>query len=638
MPRLEFRAVRRAFGEDPPILALREVDLTVDEGAYMAIQGPSGSGKSTLLNQLALIDRPSAGAYEIDGQEVSGLSERSRARLRSDTFGFIFQSFHLMPRQSALENVELGLLYRGVAAGDRRRLATAALDSVGLSHRRDVAARKLSGGEQQRVAIARATLGGAPVVVADEPTGNLDSDTSSAIVEQLGILNSAGTTVVVVTHDADVAAQARQRVFMRDGRINGDERTTEQSPRTNGGGDAHSLDRVSMPGRASRLQSRDLVAESWRALKGRPGRMGLLVAAVGIAVALVVVTLGLAQTASAQVSTSFDVERNRAVTITVPLLSTQTPARSGIPVDVEARLRQVRGVNRAGVIETHDPVTATTPGRPAKPDQAVVGISPGLLTTAGATVEWAPGHVHVLGRHEVLVGAFIARKLETGPLQLDPTLEIGGASYSIAGIIHGAVRIPELPADLAVNWRYAAELSTLNASRVLVTTSSGAAQQVARQAPLAIDPVRSAEMETEAPPDPTSLRDTIQNDVRSTLLALTIVALLASMLGVGNAMLLGVVERIGELGLRRAIGARPIHILGQTSVEAIIAGLIGGVAGLLVGLAAILGVTLANRWQPVLDLRLVPLALVGGVIVGALGGLPASLRASRIQPADALRR
>jgi macrolide transport system ATP-binding/permease protein len=643
MARLQFTQVSRVFGEDPPITALAGVDLTIAEGAYLAIEGPSGSGKSTLLNHLALVDLPSSGEYQIDNQAVSGLSERQRARLRSDTFGFVFQRFHLMPRRTALENVEIGLLYRGVRRTQRRELAQQALAAVGLATRQDVAARKLSGGEQQRVAIARATLGNTPVVVADEPTGNLDSQAGSGIIDQLEELHRRGSTVVVVTHDPAIAARANQRVRLRDGRIitnddadddgrqaAGRDHISEEPPAT-----GH---RLSVPGHASTMRLQDLGRESWHALRDRPGRTALLVAAVAVAVALVVVTLGLSQTAAAQVSSSFDIQRNHEVTITVPTAMAGASTISGVPRDVETRLRQVRGLTQAGVLERHDPLTATNPGQPPVTGINLVGVSPGLLAAVGASVEWAPGHPHSLGRHEILIGTFAAGDLAIGPLQLDPVITISGTTYGVAGIITGADRTPELSADIAVAWQYASELSQLDASTVYLTTVGGAAQQDAQQAPLAIDPVHADQMQVQAPPDPTTLPAAIQSDVRSTLLALTIVAALASILGVANAMLLGVIERIGELGLRRAIGARPVHILSQTSVEAVFAGLLGGIVGLTFGLGAVLAATLKNHWQPVLDLRLVPLAVAGGIIVGTLGGLPASLRASRIQPADALRR
>ncbi len=633
------------------MVALAELDLTIEPGSYLAIEGPSGSGKSTLLNQLALVDRPTSGAYEVDGQPVGDLSERRRARLRSDTFGFIFQKFHLMPRRTAQENVEVGLLYRGVPPRQRRQLASDALSAVGLADRRDVAARMLSGGEQQRVAIARATLGHTPVIVADEPTGNLDSHSGASIIDQLEDLHQRGSTVVIVTHDPDVAARANQRVHLRDGRIvdphaSKPDTTIAQhrvadplgtSPADHPAGDLPLA--VPVPGRASTLRVGDLMRESWHSIRDRPGRTSILVVAVAVAVALVVITLGLSQTASAQVSSSFDIQRNREVTVTVPTITNDDgTTESGLPADLEQRLAQVHGLTAAGALERHDPIAITNPGQPTVTGVAVAGVSPGLLNAVDATVIWATGHTHTLEQHELILGQYLADKLQTGPLALDPTLRIGGTTYGVAGVLTDTSRTPELSADAIVASQYADELSTLDASTVYIDTVGGAAQQVAQQAPLAIDAATADQMQVDAPPDPTTLRAAVQSDVQSTLLALTVVAALASILGVANAMLLGVIERIGELGLRRAVGARPIHILNQTATEALLCGLLGGLTGLIAGVATILGVTVSKHWQPVLDLRLVPLALVGGVAVGILGGLPASLRASRIQPADALRR
>lgn len=635
---LELHHVGRIFGEDPPISALTDVSLSIDDGDYVAIQGPSGSGKSTLLNVLALIDRPSGGEYFVEGKDASDLSEGDRARLRSETFGFVFQSFHLMSHRSAASNVELGLLYRGVRRRDRRARADAALHAVDMAHRTNVDASKLSGGERQRVAIARAVVSGAKVLVADEPTGNLDSHNGAAIVEQLGALNASGITVILVTHDPAVALHARRRVALRDGLA------VEDNRQEVNGGIGTPTQHVPLGpqrgviGRPSRMRSSDLIRESWNALLGRPGRTGLLVGAVGIAVALVVVTLGLSQTASAQVSSSFNITRNRQVSITVPTVSENGTIRSGLPGDLEARLHQVHGVVRSGALETYDEVAVSALGEPVVPQVTLIGGSPGLVGAADAEVSWATGHRHTLARHEVLVGAFAADDLLLGPLDLDPVVKIGGTDYGVAGIILNSDRAPQLADAIVANWLWASELSHIDTSSVLITTVGGAAPQVARQAPVAIDAVTADSMEVQAPPDPTTLRAAIQGDVHAALLALTLVAMLASILSVANAMLLNVIERIGEFGLRRAIGARPIHILNQTSLEAVIAGALGGAAGLVAGLGVTLGVTIANRWQPVLDLRLAPLALAGGMVVGALGGLPASLRASHIQPSEALRR
>lgn len=220
-PRLVLRGVGRTYPGTPPVPALVGVDLDVTDGEFLCLVGPSGSGKSTLLNVIALLDRATTGSYEVGGHEVVGLSERRRSALRATTFGFVFQRFHLVERYTAQKNVELGLLYQGTTRRERRTAAAAAVDRVGLATRAGHRADALSGGERQRVAIARAVVGGAPILVADEPTGNLDSAASDSIVRLLGELNDGGTTIVLVTHDPEVARAAGRIVQLSDGELVG---------------------------------------------------------------------------------------------------------------------------------------------------------------------------------------------------------------------------------------------------------------------------------------------------------------------------------------------------------------------------------------------------------------------------------
>ncbi len=223
-PLIELRGVTKRFGEgEAAFLALRGIDLCVEAGEFVAIMGPSGSGKSTAMNILGCLDTPTTGTYRFQGVEVAGLDRDQRALLRRAHLGFVFQGYNLLPRTTALENTELPLLYRGVSGAERRRLAQAALDSVGLAGREHHTPSELSGGQQQRVAIARAIVTHPTVLLADEPTGNLDSAMGRGIMELLVTLNQEqGITILMVTHEPDMAAYARRTVRFVDGLIQAD--------------------------------------------------------------------------------------------------------------------------------------------------------------------------------------------------------------------------------------------------------------------------------------------------------------------------------------------------------------------------------------------------------------------------------
>jgi putative ABC transport system ATP-binding protein len=202
--------------------ALRGLDLAVEPGEYLAIMGPSGSGKSTLMNLIGCLDTPTRGSYHLEGKEISSLDDRQLAAIRNRKIGFIFQMFNLLPRMSALQNVELPLVYRGLPPARRRRAATEALRAVGLSDRASHRPSELSGGQRQRAAIARALVIKPSLLLADEPTGNLDSVTGGEILDLFDRLNREGQTVILVTHEDEVAERTRRRVVLRDGRIRSD--------------------------------------------------------------------------------------------------------------------------------------------------------------------------------------------------------------------------------------------------------------------------------------------------------------------------------------------------------------------------------------------------------------------------------
>ena len=221
---IRLSAITRVFHMgDQEVRALNDINLEIQSGEYVSIMGPSGSGKSTLLNVIGLLDRPSSGSYALDGTQVTALSETEQARVRREKIGFVFQAFHLIPRLTAAENIELPLILEGIAPADRKARVEATLDSFELRDRAHHRPSELSGGQRQRVAIARATILKPTALLADEPTGNLDHRTGSEVVALLEALHRAGTTLIVVTHDRELGARAHRHISMRDGEIVGDE-------------------------------------------------------------------------------------------------------------------------------------------------------------------------------------------------------------------------------------------------------------------------------------------------------------------------------------------------------------------------------------------------------------------------------
>ena len=224
MPALiELSGIERVFHlGDSAVHALHQLDLAIDAGEYVAVMGPSGSGKSTLLNLLGLLDHPNAGSYHLEGRDVTTLSPEEQARVRSERIGFVFQSFHLVPRLTAAENIALPMTLAGIAPEERHRRVKQALDDYGLANRANHRPNELSGGQRQRVAIARATIMQPAMILADEPTGNLDRATGEEVMHLLETLNQQGVTLIVVTHDATLGARAGRQLLMEDGELRKD--------------------------------------------------------------------------------------------------------------------------------------------------------------------------------------------------------------------------------------------------------------------------------------------------------------------------------------------------------------------------------------------------------------------------------
>ena len=233
MAQIELEHIDRIFKlGDSEVHALRDITLRIEPGEYVAVMGPSGSGKSTLLNLLGLLDRPNAGTYRLEGRDVTTLTAEEQARVRSERIGFVFQSFHLVPRLTAAENIALPMTLAGIPPAERDARVAQALNDFGLANRADHRPDQLSGGQRQRVAIARATIMRPAVILADEPTGNLDRATGDEVVRLLEELNARGVTLIVVTHDAALGARAGRQLVMEDGALKNDSRRNPCAPPT----------------------------------------------------------------------------------------------------------------------------------------------------------------------------------------------------------------------------------------------------------------------------------------------------------------------------------------------------------------------------------------------------------------------
>ncbi|MGH9369458.1 MAG: ATP-binding cassette domain-containing protein, partial [Thermoanaerobaculia bacterium] len=588
---LELKKVGRQFGSEPAVHALVDVDLSLERGEWLSITGPSGAGKSTLLNILGCLDHPTSGSYSIDGIDTAGLSDKERAGLRSRRIGFVFQSFHLLPYRSVLENVMLAEVYRKQSTRGRRDRALAAIERMGLGHRIDYLPAKLSGGERQRVAIARALVGSPSLLLCDEPTGNLDSKSSAAILEIFERLNREGLTLVVVTHNEEVANRASRRVHIVDGS------PTALSSEANGSRPATSpAAPESAPVLRSGITVRDLLNEALAGMFARPGRMTLTVLGVVIGLTALVATLGLTRTAGNRIISQFDQLAATELFVSArPGKTTGIVDPKAIPWDAPARLLRLNGVVAAGTMSEVDVGGALVSSSPVKDPLnqsafklSVHAASPDLFAAVRADLE--TGRLPDLGHSEradrvAVLGPDAARRLGIVGLEQLPAISIGDHLYLVVGILRDVRRKPELlGSGIIPEGTARSYFGLVGPGMVVVETKIGAAYLIADQARLALRPDDPRVLKIDVPQEPRRVRDEVQTDLNVMFLLLGGLSLVVGAIGIANITLVGVMERTGEIGLRRAIGATRGHIAAQFLFESASMGVVGGILGASIGI------------------------------------------------------
>jgi macrolide transport system ATP-binding/permease protein len=648
-PLISLRKVRREFpaGEDM-IAVLKDVDLDIASGEFVAIIGPSGSGKSTLMNILGCLDRPSGGEYRIGGRLTSDLDPDELAQLRREHFGFIFQRYHLLGELTALSNAEIPAIYSGMSASERRSRAKAMLERLGMGERLTHRPGQLSGGQQQRVSIARALINGADVILADEPTGALDTKTGEEMLKILEELNGDGHTVIIVTHDMAVARRAHRVVEISDGRIVSDRRTDEaQAPKaaveaasrhkaSAGNAVMAGFDRF---GEAFRMA---LIAMNAHRLRTFLTMLGII---IGIASVVSVVAIG----AGSQKMVLQEISRLGANTLEIFPGKNFGDVRSEkvqtlVLADAEALATQPYA---AGVTPT---VTKSlTLRRGSQEASALVnGVGPGFFGVRNASLAsgrfFTDSSVDALAQ-DVVIDDNTRKTLFPDEEAVGQILLVGSVPCRIIGVIEpqeqsfgGSGNLNVYLPFTTVQARLTGETSLRS---ILLKVSDDANTTLAEQAATEFLTARHGTKDffifnTD------QIRQTITATAQTlTLLvaAIAVISLVVGGIGVMNIMLVSVSERVQEIGVRMAVGARRSDILQQFLTEAVLVCFVGGFLGVAMafGLGGLVSL-LTNKFAFIYSTPSIVGAFVVSTLIGILFGFLPARNASRLDPVVALSR
>jgi macrolide transport system ATP-binding/permease protein len=642
---ISLQSIGRSFDADMRV-GLKQVTLTIERGEFVAIVGPSGAGKSTLLNVLGLLDRPTVGVYEFNGIDVGGLSEGERNRLRLNEIGFVFQSSFVLGDQSTLNNAALGLRIQGVPMMRRSALAWRALKTLGIASRWSTSARLLSGGERQRLAIARAIATRPSLILADEPTGNLDTTNGQIVIKHLRQLNRQGTTVIVITHDPGIAAAADRQLHLVDGRL------TTPAELVSGLPSAVEVDAFAARSIWNRAALRpgwrdtvaDDVADAISSLSYRLLRTSLLVFAFTLGISGLIVSSGLSESASAQVSERLTKAALDEVRITPPGGASLLDPGSTQLTDWMSELSAIPHVQRVGWV-------ATVPASIAnlrRLDSAEVGPTTELILATAS-----PSYLRMMGVTEpsreslgLLDDPTISGAAWAGPGAIDglnlaapgpgSTLWAVGRRVDVIGAFATGSRAPQLDRMVVVTHDVIAGSSQVGIT-IVVRTEPGFPAVVADAAPLALDAANPGAFRVETVAELRALRFGVANDLGAFVGILSLILLALATISASTTMYLSVQSRAHEIALRRAIGSSRFGVARLFVAEGFIIGTVGGSLGAVVGTVAALLAAQAQGWTPVLPPALAPLAIMLGILTGLFSAAAPAWSASRQEPAAAIR-
>ncbi len=649
-PALMLKDIRKMYrmGENE-VHALRGVSLEIEEGDFVAIMGPSGSGKSTLMHVLGLLDTPTSGSYRIGGRETARLTEDELAVLRREEIGFIFQQFNLLPRLSAVENVALPVFYSRKEGGDAR--AVRLMGQVGLGSRMHHRPNEMSGGQQQRVAIARSLINHPRMVLADEPTGNLDSASEREIMAILRDLNAQGITVIIVTHEEEIGRQARRVIRMRDGAVSSDERL---------GPVRASEEAVERPALATPPQSRlaeviEHFRSGFKTLAANKVRTALSMLGILIGVAAVVAMLALGRGAQKAIESQLSsLGSNLLVLWPGAIQSGGVRQQSGTVTRITLEDAQAIRAQVAQVVDTSPNVN----GRGQLTwlnknwNTLVLGTSPSYASVRSAAPEIGRFFTEEEAQQRArvaLVGMTVVRELFGGQNPVGEMFKINKVSFQVIGV---------LPPKGATGWRDQDDTVIIPAQTAMYRLFGkpyidSIDIQVAD--PQAMDDALDQVVElmaTRHRVQPAQKEDAFQvrnmadiqaalsssSKTMSALLAsIAAISLLVGGIGIMNIMLVSVTERTREIGLRKAIGARRRDILSQFLAESVVVSAVGGLAGIALGWAITELLSRLSGWTTSITASSVVLSFVFSAGIGIVFGIYPARKASLLNPIDALR-